>query len=176
MFGIGLLAASAWVAAVWCVDTHSHLLWKNTNSRNDPSATQSPQLSPNYGSATMEAAGEATVTWAPAEEVDQSLVRAARRKKGAQRRQTPAPSSATLSAMTTHKRKSSVPEGLVAGERRCTIGEFDGEQGPESGEGTVWSRPLEHEEDDSNLWPGKCSHTYAHNATNPGYWFVKFAE
>eukprot|EP00392_Amoebophrya_sp_AT5.2_P007964 g7983.t1 len=175
MFGLGL-AASAWFPAIWCVDTNSHLLRQNTNRRNDPDATQLPQLSPSFGSATMEAAGEATVTWAPAEEVDQSLVRAARRKKGAQHRQTPAPSSATLSAMSTHKRRSSVPEGLVQGERRCAREEFDGEQGPEPSHGTVWSNALEHEEDDSNVWPSHCTHTSGQNATHPGYWFVKFAD
>eukprot|EP00392_Amoebophrya_sp_AT5.2_P000375 g375.t1 len=66
--------------------------------------------------------------------------------------------------------------------RRCTREDFDGEEGPavyastRYGGSRGWWRPLTHHENDSNNWPGKCSHSDRGNAADPGYWFAKFKD
>eukprot|EP00392_Amoebophrya_sp_AT5.2_P013205 g13318.t1 len=60
--------------------------------------------------------------------------------------------------------------------RLCTWADFDGQEGPGVYKGGEWWRPLTHHEDDSNKWPGKCSHTDGGDRASPGYWFVQFKD
>eukprot|EP00392_Amoebophrya_sp_AT5.2_P000540 g541.t1 len=60
--------------------------------------------------------------------------------------------------------------------RLLTWQDFHGQQGPGVYGDGAWWRPLTHHEDDSNSWPGRCSHTDGGNKASPGYWFVKFKD
>mmetsp|Transcript_17202 Transcript_17202/g.42699 ORF Transcript_17202/g.42699 Transcript_17202/m.42699 type:complete len:368 (+) Transcript_17202:440-1543(+) len=200
-----LAAASAVVPTVWCIDS-SHLLRQETEkNKNLNRQSVAPSLQPSHsvGAATLEAAGESTVTWAPHEHVDQTsypvdrtwtspIVRGrATNKHGGHsdhRRQDPPPSNATFAsrAMSTkYKRGSTVPAGLVEEGndlRLCTPAEFEGEQRPSDyaamAGNFTWGVPLSHQPEGSDYqFDGTCSCTGDDGSfANPGYWFVKFAD
>eukprot|EP00392_Amoebophrya_sp_AT5.2_P014368 g14517.t1 len=62
--------------------------------------------------------------------------------------------------------------------RLCTREDFVGEQGPgvQYPGSSTWWKPLTHHEDDSNEWPGKCSHTKYSFTYDLGYWFAQFKD
>eukprot|EP00392_Amoebophrya_sp_AT5.2_P009829 g9857.t1 len=200
-----LAATSAAVPAVLGIDS-SHLLRQETEkNKNLNRQSVAPSLQPSHsvGAATLEAAGESTVTWAPHEHVDQTsypvdrtwtspIVRGrATNKHGGHsdhRRQDPPPSNATFAsrAMSTkYKRGSTVPAGLVEEGndlRLCTPAEFEGEQRPSDyaamAGNFTWGVPLSHQPEGSDYqFDGTCSCTGDDGSfANPGYWFVKFAD
>eukprot|EP00392_Amoebophrya_sp_AT5.2_P017055 g17370.t1 len=150
MFGHLHLVASASFPAVWCVD-NSQLLRQessDTPSRGQNVLGLSSRHSHNFGLATLEAAGETTLTW---DHKRYPIARAAATTETGvyghgedHHRQHAAPSSAStlnLKAMSmNYNRRSNVPAEL---------------------------------EGDSTAWPDACSCT--EGGAN-AYWFVKFAD
>eukprot|EP00391_Amoebophrya_sp_Ameob2_P007647 CAMPEP_0178993900 /NCGR_PEP_ID=MMETSP0795-20121207/6969_1 /TAXON_ID=88552 /ORGANISM="Amoebophrya sp., Strain Ameob2" /LENGTH=374 /DNA_ID=CAMNT_0020686029 /DNA_START=67 /DNA_END=1192 /DNA_ORIENTATION=- len=201
--------ASAAVPAVWCgkrlSKKKSDLLRQESNGHG--LGTHSAVLSPHpvsgvVGVATLESAGESTVTWHSQLHPD---ARAARTRHG-----DPPPwqhvaasnsppranvvNKQNVSSVAELQKQRDAPGSQFTPGRRVARGELDGEHGPArdqmrlAGEDPFWYEPLQREDGDSNSCNGedhcrrgeghKCASTSYGPATNVGhgYWFAKFAD
>mmetsp|Transcript_17827 Transcript_17827/g.44587 ORF Transcript_17827/g.44587 Transcript_17827/m.44587 type:complete len:412 (+) Transcript_17827:250-1485(+) len=200
-FGHLHLMASASFPAVWCVDNSQLLRQESSDTASrgqNVLGLSSRHRSHNFGLATLEAAGETTLTW---DHKRYPIARAAATTAtgvyghGDHHRQHAASSSASthlnLKAMSmNHNRGSNVPPAelvqLEDGERLCTLADFVGEQGTRDGPGNAgpgphgnpaysWSTPLNHTEGNYStaFADDGCSNT---GEGDDAYWFVKFAD